>query len=87
MMSMFNILPKIGTAIGNTVLGYGLVAIGFQKENVTASAASGLRVLFSALPAAILFIGVVVFLLFPLTDEKIKSMQEDIKAGRTKNSR
>jgi GPH family glycoside/pentoside/hexuronide:cation symporter len=87
MMSMFNILPKIGTAIGNTVLGYGLVAIGFQKENVTASAAGGLRVLFSALPAAILFIGVVVFLLFPLTDEKIKRMQEDIKAGRTKDSK
>lgn len=80
MMTLFQLTPKIGTVVGNAVLGYGLVAVGFDKNNVTESAISGIRILFSALPAVLLAIGVVMFLIFPLTDDKVRELQAEIKA-------
>lgn len=82
MMSLFNLVPKIGTTVGSMVMGYGLVAVGFDANNVTDSAISGIRILFSALPASILIFGVLIFLIFPLSDDKVRSMQADIKARK-----
>ena len=85
MMSLFNLVPKIGTTVGSFVMGFGLVAVGFDKTNVTAGAISGIRVLFSALPSLLLVVGIVLMVLFPLTDDKVRSMQAEIrerKAGQ-----
>lgn len=82
MMTLFSLVPKIGTTVGSAVSGFGLVAIGFDKANVTPEAAQGVRVLFSAVPAVLLAIGIVMFILFPLTDDKVREMQAEIKARK-----
>lgn len=82
MMSLFQLVPKIGTTIGSFVMGYGLVAVGFNKENVTPEAVQGIRMLFSALPCLLLVGGIIIFIFFPLTDKKVREMQSEIKARR-----
>lgn len=82
MMSLFQLVPKIGTTIGSVVMGYGLVAIGFDAGNVTPQAVSGLRLLFSGLPGIIMIAGIIIFLFFPLTDSKVRQMQADIAARK-----
>lgn len=78
MMSLFSLTPKIGTTIGSIVMGYGLVAIGFNADNVTEGAVTGLRFLFSGIPCLLLILGIVCFVFFPLTDNKVREMQADI---------
>lgn len=82
MMSLFQLVPKIGTTIGSLVMGFGLVAVGFNADNVTDSAVSGIRILFSALPSLILILGIALFIFFPLTDDKVRKMQADIKSKK-----
>jgi len=78
MMTLFSLTPKIGTTIGSAVLGFGLVAVGFDKTNVTAEAANGIKVLFSALPSVIAIIGAAAMLLCPLSSKKIEEMRADM---------
>lgn len=82
MMSLFNLVPKIGTTVGSVVMGYGLVAVGFDAANVTESAVDGIRILFSALPCILLLVGIVLMVIFPLTDDKVRKMQAEIKARK-----
>ena len=84
MMSLFSLTPKIGTTVGSAILGFGLVAIGFSAENITASAINGIRILISGLPALMILVGVVCILLFPLTDDKVRQMQAEIKERKLK---
>ena len=82
MMTLFSLTPKIGTAVGSAVLGFGLVAIGFDANAVTAAASSGLRTLFSGLPAGIAIISVVAMLICPLSEKKVDQMQSELAARR-----
>lgn len=87
MMTLFSLTPKIGTVVGTAVMGFGLVAIGFDQANVTAQAADGIRILLSGLPAALAVLSVLAMSLFPLTDKRIQEMQDDLaqrKAASTK---
>ena len=79
MMSLFNLVPKIGTTVGSVVMGYGLVAVGFNANDVTPGAVDGIRILFSALPCLLLVLGIVLMVIFPLTDDKVRKMQAEIK--------
>lgn len=78
MMTLFSLVPKIGTTIGSTVLGFGLAAIGFQKSNVTPYAVNGIRFLMSGIPTVLAAICIIAMLLFPLTDKKVIEMQADM---------
>lgn len=78
MMTLFSLTPKIGTTVGSAVMGFGLVAIGFDQANVTAQAADGIRILLSGLPAALAVLSVIAMSLFPLTDKRIQEMQDDM---------
>ena len=78
MMTLFSLTPKIGTTIGSAVLGFGLVAVGFVKTNVTPGAIEGIRTLLSGLPAALTAISVIAMILFPLTEKKVLEMYEDM---------
>ena len=86
MMSLFNLVPKIGTTVGAFVMGWGLVAVGFDKANVTESAVQGIRMLFSLVPGAILIIGIIMFIIFPLNDEKVRQMQQEIRERKAKEA-
>ena len=79
MMSLFSLTPKIATTVGAAVLGFGLVAVGFVKDNVTPQAIQGIKVLMSGLPAILAAICIVAMILFPLTDKKVIEMQEDME--------
>jgi GPH family glycoside/pentoside/hexuronide:cation symporter len=82
MMTLFSLTPKIGTTVGSAVLGFGLVAVGFVKTNVTPEAINGIRILMSGIPAALAALCAVVMLMFPLTDKKVLQMQDDmVKKG------
>lgn len=82
MMTLFSLTPKIGTTVGSMVFGFGLVAIGFNKDNVTAEAANGIRMLLSGLPAILAALSVVFMALCPLSDQKVKEMSAELKARR-----
>ena len=68
---------KTGTLVSTSAVGFGLMLIGFDAENVTASAAQGLRFLVSLGPAMCCAIGVVCLLLLPLTDKKLNAMRAE----------
>ena len=80
MMMLFSLIPKLAITIGSTVLGFGLVAIGFDATAVTAEAASGLKFLFSGLPAAFGIACVVLTLFNPmnkkLSDQVARELAE-----------
>lgn len=86
MMALFNLVPKIGTTVGAFVMGWGLVAVGFDKANVTESAVQGIRMLFSLVPGAILILGIIMFIIFPLNDEKVRQMQIEIRERKAKEA-
>lgn len=78
MMSMYSLTPKIATTVGAALLGFGLVGVGFDANNVTAEATRGIRMLISALPALFALVSVVAIIFFPLNDEKIQQIQKEM---------
>ena len=87
MMTLFSLTPKVATTVGSAVLGFGLTAIGFDKANVTAAAANGVRVLLSGLPA-LLAVGCVVFcMLCPMSEKRVAQIQSDIEAREAAESK
>ncbi|QSX07660.1 MFS transporter [Alkalibacter rhizosphaerae] len=79
MMSLFSLTPKIATTVGAAIVGFGLVGIGFDAENVTADAISGIRILISLLPAVFAAISAIALVFFPLTDQKVTQLQNEME--------
>jgi GPH family glycoside/pentoside/hexuronide:cation symporter len=79
MMSLFSLVPKIGTTIGAAILGYGLVAVDFNSKLKvqTPGAIEGIRGLLSALPAILAVVGALAIFLCPLTEQKIAEMHAE----------
>jgi GPH family glycoside/pentoside/hexuronide:cation symporter len=70
---------KVGLAIGTGALGwllayYGFVANTDQSELTT----SGIRLLFSVIPAALALLGAVAIFFYPITDLKMKEIERDL---------
>ncbi|HIW84360.1 MAG TPA: glycoside-pentoside-hexuronide (GPH):cation symporter [Candidatus Dorea gallistercoris] len=82
LMSIFTLSPKLGAVIQGTILGVGLTAIGFNADHVTESAINGIPVLMSLLPAILLAVTVTCMIIFPLSDKKVKKMQEEIEKNK-----
>lgn len=83
MMTLFSLTPKIGTTVGSAILGFGLVAIGFDAKNVTPEAANGIRMLISGLPAVLAACCAVVCMICPMSEKRILQIQADIEARKT----
>ena len=43
----------------------------------------GIRILFSALPCILLIVGILLMVVFPLTDDRVRKMQAEIKARKS----
>jgi Na+/melibiose symporter-like transporter len=84
LMSIFTLSPKVGSVLQGAILGIGLTAIGFVKDDLTKSAIQGIPVLMSLLPAILMGITVVCMSLFPLTDKKVREMQAAVENKTTK---
>lgn len=76
--SLYMMGASLGSTVGGAVLGFGLATIGFEKSNITAEAADGIRVLLSVLPVAILILGfLIVTFLFKLDEEKLRNVRKE----------
>lgn len=80
MMSMFSICPKLATTIASAIYGFGLVAIGFDAQNVTESAIAGIKTLICVIPIALGILGIVILMLFPLNNKKVNEIAAELKA-------
>ncbi|MCD8241145.1 MAG: MFS transporter [Lachnospiraceae bacterium] len=78
LMSMLSMVIKIGVALTSVVVGWGLVAIGFDAENVTEAAKTGIMNLTTVLPMIVLIVGAVVTFLNPLNDKKVEEIHTEL---------
>lgn len=79
MMSMLTMTNKIGMFLSTSIFGWGLVAIGFDAQNVTENAVNGIRVMMSALPAAFLLISIIALFFLNLTDDQNRRIQQELE--------
>lgn len=82
MMTLFSLTPKIGTTVGSAIMGFGLVAVGFDAANVTTAAANGVRLLLSGLPAALAVLCVVACMICPMSQKQIERIQSELEARK-----
>ena len=75
LMSLLSLVIKIGVAASSMVVGWGLVAVGFDANNVTEAAKTGIMNLTVLLPLAINLLGGVVTLLCPLSDKRVREIK------------
>lgn len=78
LMSMLSLVIKIGVALSSIVVGWGLVAVGFDAENVTESAITGLMYLVVLLPLGLNALGGVITLLSPLSDKRVREIRAEL---------
>jgi Na+/melibiose symporter-like transporter len=78
LMSMLSMTIKIGVAISSVVVGWGLVAVGFDAENVTETAKTGIMNLTVLLPLAINAVGGFIALLSPLSDKRVSEIRSEL---------
>ena len=83
MMTLFSLTPKIGQTVGSAILGFGLVAIGFDAKNVTPEAANGIRLLISGIPAILAVVCVIACMLCPMSEKRVAQIQADLEARKT----
>lgn len=78
LMSMLSLVIKIGIALTNLVVGWGLVTIGFDANHVTESAKTGIMNLTILLPLVIMVVGGIITLFNPLNDKKVSEIKEEL---------
>jgi GPH family glycoside/pentoside/hexuronide:cation symporter len=82
LMSMMGIFIKIGVAIASSVYAWGLVAAGFDANNVTEAAKVGITRIITVVPMCFFIVGAVVMLLYPLTEAKVDKLKAEIAAKK-----
>ena len=82
-MSMLSMVIKIGIVVSNMVVGWGLVAVGFDANNVTEAAKTGIMNLTVLLPCAVLILGGIITLFSPLNDRKVREIKEELDKRHT----
>lgn len=78
LMSLLSLAIKIGIAISSIVVGWGLVAIGFDANNVTEAAKTGIQHLTIILPVIVLAIGAIVTIFSPLSEKRITEIKNEL---------
>ena len=79
LMSMLSMVIKIGIVVSNLVVGWGLVAVGFDAANVTETAKTGIMNLTVLMPMVIMIIGAVITLLSPLSDKRVRTIKAELE--------
>lgn len=78
LMSMLSMVIKIGVALSSIVVGWGLVSVGFDANNVTESAKSGIKLLTVLLPLVVMGVGGLITLFSPLSDKRVKEIKGEL---------
>ena len=76
---------KLGFAIAALTGGFILNFIGFDANNVTASAIDGMRMFYSALPIAGVIGAIIIMRNYNITEEKANQVKEQLKIQREKS--
>jgi len=77
---------KLGWAFGGAATGWLLAYFGFQANVVqTENAQTGIRLMLSILPAAGAIISMLFIFVYPLTEEKLSSITEELEQRRKEN--
>lgn len=77
---------KLGWAFGGAATGWLLAYFGFQANVVqTENAQTGIRLMLSILPAAGAIISMLFIFVYPLTEEKLSAITEELKQKRKEN--
>lgn len=87
LMSLLSLVIKIGIALSSIVVGWGLVSIGFDANNVTETAKSGIQLLTVLLPLIVMAAGAVITLLSPLTDKRVTEIKKELERRRNAESK
>ena len=77
LMTCLTIPGKISSMLSPAILGFALAAIQFNKENVTAQSAQGIRMLLSVMPGLLVAVSLVLGLLYPVTAKKLQALKEE----------
>lgn len=76
---------KLGVALGGAITGWVLGAYGFEPNAIqTPETLNGIRLLVSVIPAVFGIMAFVVMLFYPLTNQKMVQIEDDLKARRAK---
>ena len=74
---------KVGLAIGTGALGWLLAYYGFVANTEQGAAtSSGIRLLFSVIPAALAMLGAVAIFFYPITDARMREIEGDLAQRR-----
>ncbi|MDO3425794.1 MFS transporter [Chryseobacterium sp. APV1] len=77
---------KLGWAFGGAATGWLLAYFGFQANVVqTENAQTGIRLMLSILPAAGAIVSMLFIFVYPLTEEKLSSITEELEQRRKEN--
>lgn len=86
LMSLLSLVIKIGIAVSSVVVGWGLVAVGFDANNVTDSAKTGIMNLTVLLPMGIMLLGGIITLFSPLTTKRVQEIRNCLDARHSANT-
>ena len=77
---------KFGWAFGSAVAGWILSAVGFQPNvEQSAEVRHGLVLLVSLIPAALGIVSILLVMLYPLDESKVKEIEQALKARRAES--
>lgn len=79
LMSLFSLVIKIGVAVATVVVGWGLVAVGFDANNVTEAAKTGVKNLTVLMPLSVIGVGGIITLLSPLKDKRVREIKDELE--------
>lgn len=79
-----SMVANLSNVIKTACLGYGLVYFGFDAENMTERAIFGIRAITAFVPTFFLVIGIIAYLFYPLTNEKMAQYKAEFEARQKK---
>lgn len=83
MVSMIGLIMKAANAIGMWIAGVGLSIIGFKEDALTQAAGTqqGIKIMYCIFSGIILLLGGLVFMKYPLTEDKYEKLKGINEAG------
>ncbi|NLZ38354.1 MAG: hypothetical protein GX893_01930 [Firmicutes bacterium] len=74
---------KLGLTIGGSIASFGLVFIGFEAGTTNPAVISGIRAMIGILPAVVSLLSLVFMTLYPLTRERMNTIQEELRQRKS----
>lgn len=82
-----SMVANLSNVIKTACLGYGLAYFGFNAEAMTERAVYGIRLITAFVPTTFLLIGIVAYLFYPLTNEKMAQYKAEFEAKQAREAK